>query len=81
VALATRKKYRSKSMSAQLSSAQWIPSSTALPHDGDAVEFVLDGRKVPLDGTYTRQTFNSRWSGYDIQRVRTWRVAGTVAVA
>ena len=68
-------------MSAQLSSAQWTASSAALPHDGEAVEFVLDGRKVPLDGTYTRQTFNSRWSGYDIQRVRTWRVVGAIAAS
>jgi hypothetical protein len=68
-------------MSAQVSSAQWIASSTALPHDGDSVEFVLDGRKVPLDGTYKRQTFTSRWSGYDVQRVRTWRVVDAVAIA
>jgi hypothetical protein len=66
-------------MSAQITSTRWIASSTALPHDGDSVEFVLDGRKVPLDGTYTRQTFNSRWSGYDVQRVRTWRVMEAVA--
>lgn len=68
-------------MSAQITPTQWIASSTALPHDGDSVEFVLDGRKVPLDGTYTRQTFQSRWSGYDVQRVRTWRVVEAVAAA
>jgi len=68
-------------MSAQISSAQWIASSTSLPHDGDAVEFVLDGRKIPIDGTYASQTFNSRWSGYDIQRVRTWRVMDVIAAA
>ena len=54
-------------------SAQWVASSTALPHDGESVEFVLDGRKIPIDGNYTRQTFQSRWSGYDVQRVRAWR--------
>jgi hypothetical protein len=56
-------------------SAEWVSSSAALPHDGEPVEFVLDGREVALDGTYVRQTFQSRWSGYDVQRVRTWRPA------
>ena len=56
-------------------SAEWVASSAALPHDGEPVEFVLDGRKVAMDGTYARQTFQSRWSGYDVQRVRTWRPA------
>jgi len=54
-------------------SSQWVASSTALPQDGASVEFVLDGRKIPIDGNYTRQTFQSRWSGYDVQRVRAWR--------
>jgi hypothetical protein len=56
-------------------SAEWVFSSAALPHDGEPVEFVLDGREVAMDGTYARQTFQSRWSGYDVQRVRTWRPA------
>jgi hypothetical protein len=68
-------------MSAQIPTTQWIASSSALPHDGDSVEFVLDGRKIPLDGTYTGQTFTSRWSGYDVQRVRTWRVLDALATA
>jgi hypothetical protein len=55
--------------------SDWVASSAALPHDGESVEFVLDGRQVPMDGTYVHQTFKSRWSGYDIQRVRTWRPA------
>lgn len=54
-------------------SSKWIASSTALPPDGAPVEFVLDGRAVPMDGTYVQQTFKSRWTGYDVQRVRTWR--------
>lgn len=52
---------------------EWIASSAALPAEGKAVEFVLDGRNVAIEGTYIRQTFQSRWSRYDIQRVRTWR--------
>jgi hypothetical protein len=59
-------------------SADWVASSAALPQDGQSVEFVLDGREVAMDGTYTRQTFQSRWSGYDVQRVHSWRRAETV---
>jgi len=62
-------------------SSDWVRSSSALPRDGESVEFVLDGRHVPLDGTYVHQTFQSRWSGYDIQRVCTWRVAGKHSAA
>ena len=56
-------------------SAQWVTSATGLPHQGEAVEFMLDNRSVAMDGTYDRQTFRSRWTGYDVQRVRTWRLA------
>jgi hypothetical protein len=59
-------------------STHWVASSTALPHEGDCVEFVLDGRSVPMDGTYEHQTFQSRWSDYDVQRVRTWRSADKI---
>jgi len=53
-----------------------VASSIALPPEGESVEFVLDGREVAMDGTYTQQTFQSRWSGYDVQRVRSWRPVG-----
>jgi len=56
-------------------SAQWVTSATSLPHQGESVEFMLDGRSVAMDGTYDRQTFRSRWTGYEVQRVRTWRLA------
>jgi len=56
-------------------SAQWVTSAAGLPHNGQPVEFVLDGREVALVGTYVQQTFRSRWSGYDVQRVSTWRSA------
>jgi hypothetical protein len=56
-------------------SAQWVTSATGLPHQGESVEFMLDGRNVAMDGTYDRQTFRSRWSGYEVQRVRSWRLA------
>ncbi len=54
-------------------SSDWVMSAADLPHNGQPVEFVLDGRQVAMLGTYVQQTFWSRWSGYDIQRVRTWR--------
>lgn len=56
-------------------SAQWVTSSAGLPHEGHPVEFVLDGRDVPMVGTYVEHTFRSRWSGYEVERVRTWRSA------
>lgn len=56
-------------------SAQWVTSATGLPHQGESVEFMLDGRSVAMDGTYDRQTFRSRWTDYEVQRVRTWRLA------
>ncbi|MGA9342407.1 MAG: hypothetical protein WBV61_08750 [Rhodanobacteraceae bacterium] len=52
----------------------WVQSSTALPRDGQAVEFVLDHREVAIDGTYGGQVFRSRWTSYDIDRVNTWRL-------
>ena len=55
-----------------MSTMEWIDSSAALPPEGEPVEFLLDGRNVPIEGTYARQTFQSRWSGYEIRRVRSW---------
>jgi hypothetical protein len=52
---------------------EWIASSLGLPREGEPVEFVLDGRDVALDGTYVQQIFRSRWTGYKVDRVRTWR--------
>ena len=54
--------------------AQWVASSAELPHEGEPVEFLLDGRDVAMDGTYTRQMFRSQWSDYDVGRVRNWRL-------
>lgn len=59
--------------------AEWVATSAALPPEDKPIEFVLDGRDVAIEGTYARQTFQSRWSGYDVQRVRTWRAAGMPA--
>lgn len=56
--------------------APWVTSSTGLPHEGQPVEFFLDGREVAMDGTYAQRIFRSRWSDYEAERVRTWRSAG-----
>lgn len=55
--------------------APWVTSSAALPQEGQPVEFVLDGREVAMDGTYVQRTFRSRWAGYEVERVHTWRSA------
>jgi len=52
---------------------QWVSSSAGLPPEGQAVEFVLYGRAVAMIGVYCEQVFRSRWSGYDIERIRNWR--------
>ena len=59
-------------------------SSAGLPHEGQLVEFALDGRNVMINGTYVSRTFRSRWSGYNMDRVFTWRplaVGNSVAQA
>ena len=60
---------------------RWVTSATALPQEGQPVEFVLDGRAVAMGGIYVRRTFRSRWAGYEVERVHTWRSmnAGTDA--
>lgn len=52
-----------------------VTDSAALPHEGELVELVLDGRKVAIVGTYTQRIFRSRWSGYQVERVSSWRSA------
>lgn len=60
---------------------QWITSAAGLPHEGQHVEFVLDGRDVAMEGAYFRQVFRTRWTGYEVDRVRTWRCADWSASA
>ena len=42
--------------------------------EGQPVEFVLDDREIAIDGTYAGQTFWSRWTKYDLERVGSWRL-------
>lgn len=56
-------------------SIQWVTSATALPVEGDRVEFHVEYREIPLAGTFVGNAFRTRWSDYDRGRVRSWRVA------
>ena len=53
----------------------WVASSMGLPHEGQPIEFVLDDRETVMDGTYLQRMFQSRWTGYEVGRVRGWRSA------
>ena len=53
-------------------SMQWVCSSTSLPRAGASIQFMLDHRKVPMDGTYTGGVFRSHWSTYDVGCVHSW---------
>jgi hypothetical protein len=60
-------------------SSQWTTSATALPIEGQSVEFHLEeGRETALDGTYFQRAFQTRWTTYDITRVRSWRVPNSM---
>ena len=61
--------------------AIWVASSASLPPEGQIVEFLLDDRSVPMDGTYARSSFHSRWTDYDVGRVRTWRSSDTSSLS
>jgi hypothetical protein len=50
----------------------WIATSDELPHEGDAVWFVVEQRCIVLCGTYADCTFKSRWSRYHPGDVSEW---------
>ena len=54
-------------------SIEWMPTSNALPCDGEHVQFVLEHRDLALTGVYNRCVFASRWSEYEPAAVREWR--------
>lgn len=53
--------------------ADWIKSSTGLPCEGQQIEFLLDYRRVALEGSYTHDVFHSHWAQYTVDRVCSWR--------
>ena len=53
-------------------SMPWISSFTSLPRTGSRVRFVIDDRKIPMEGTYDGGVFRSRWGEYDVGCVHVW---------
>ena len=51
----------------------WISTESALPADGQPVQFVLHRRSLPIAGTYSRDGFRSRWTHYAQEVVCKWR--------
>ena len=54
---------------------QWIAGSSALPREGQEVEFMLDRRDVAMAGSYVQRIFKTRWTAYEAERVCVWRSA------
>lgn len=57
----------------------WIPSATVLPTRGTHIQFFVDRREVPLNGSFADGVFQSRWAGYEVERVKLWRTSTTAA--
>ncbi|HEY0180069.1 MAG TPA: hypothetical protein VGC30_10620 [Dokdonella sp.] len=53
--------------------SSWIATATALPKEGDAVQFVIEERDILLAGIYESCTFRSRWSLHSPGEVSAWR--------
>lgn len=51
----------------------WCPCAVSLPHEGEAIQFRLDGRDESVIGTYVPGFFRSRWTEYEVGRVLSWR--------
>lgn len=54
-------------------STLWCACAVSLPHEGDAIQFRLDGRDASVAGTYVPGFFRSRWAEYEVGRVLAWR--------
>ena len=67
-----------------LHDTSWISTESALPADGQPVEFMLDTRECPIMGVYSQEGFRSRWTRYAADLVCKWRGAaengGVIAV-
>jgi len=51
----------------------WIDTTSALPVNGQAVQFLLHRRQSPISGMYARDGFRSRWTSYATELVCKWR--------
>ena len=61
--------------SAQLHETFWISTTSALPAQGQPVEFMLTARECPIVGVYAEDGFRSRWTHYAPELVCRWRGA------
>ena len=57
----------------------WISTASALPVDGQPVEFMLGARECPIIGVYSQDGFRSRWTHYAADLVCKWRGAAESA--
>jgi DUF2075 family protein len=51
----------------------WIETASALPVNGQPVQFLLHKRQSPISGMYSRDGFRSRWTSYATELVCKWR--------
>ena len=58
-----------------LHDSSWITTASALPADGQPVEFMLGARECPIIGVYSQDGFCSRWTRYAADLVYKWRGA------
>jgi hypothetical protein len=58
-----------------LHDSSWISTASALPVDGQPVEFMLGARECPIVGVYSQDGFRSRWTHYAAELVYKWRGA------
>lgn len=58
-----------------LDDSSWISTASALPADGQPVEFMLGARECPIVGVYSQDGFRSRWTRYASDLVCKWRGA------
>ena len=62
-----------------LHDTSWISTESALPVDGQPVEFMLGARECPIVGVYSHDGFRSRWTRYAADLVCKWRGASDEA--
>ena len=49
--------------------SNWISTASAMPADGQSVEFMLGARDCPIFGVYSQDAFRSRWTRYAVDLV------------
>ncbi|HEY6943120.1 hypothetical protein [Dokdonella sp.] len=52
----------------------WMTTAQGLPGEGEAVQFTIGARRVPLRGRYRDGEFATRWWRYPASAVHRWQV-------